>query len=203
MKILVAGDLHGDIVAAKNLSEKAESEKVDMVLLSGDLTMFGKNHEGLLSYFAKKGITTGLIHGNHEDLSIVDFLSEKYGMKNLHGTGILDDAVGIFGCGGANIGLNQLTEKEIYDTLLDAFYSIYTIGAMNKKIMITHVHPSGTSIESMSKFVRGSTGLRRAVERLKPDFLFCSHVHEAQGLEEMIGSTKVFCVGKTGKIFDL
>jgi Icc-related predicted phosphoesterase len=96
-----------------------------------------------------------------------------------------------------------MSEKEIYDTVLKAFYSIYSLDKINKKVMISHVHPSGTEIESMSKFVKGSSGLRRAVERLKPDFLFCSHVHEAQGLEEKIGNTTVFCVGKEGRILDL
>jgi len=203
MRILVAGDLHGDKTAAKTLSERAEHENVDLVILSGDITMFGKGHEGLLGYFAKKGIKTGILHGNHDDPSIVDFLSEVYSMTNFHGVGRKYDSVGIFGCGGANIGLNQMTEKEIYDTIIKAFYSIYSLDKINKKIMVTHVHPSETEIESMSKFVKGSSGLRRAVERLKPDFLFCSHVHEAQGLEEKIGNTTVFCVGKEGKILDL
>jgi len=36
MKILAAGDLHGDINAAKKLAEKAKKQKVDLVVLSGD-----------------------------------------------------------------------------------------------------------------------------------------------------------------------
>jgi Icc-related predicted phosphoesterase len=35
-----------------------------------------------------------------------------------------------------------------------------------------------------------------------PDFLLCSHVHEAEGIEEIIGTTRVINVGKQGKIFD-
>ena len=37
LKILAAGDFHGDSKAAKKLAEKAEKEKVDLVILTGDL----------------------------------------------------------------------------------------------------------------------------------------------------------------------
>ena len=38
MKILAAGDIHGDSAATRRLSEKAEKEKVDLVILAGDIT---------------------------------------------------------------------------------------------------------------------------------------------------------------------
>jgi Icc-related predicted phosphoesterase len=55
-------------------------------------------------------------------------------------------------------------------------------------------------MEKFSKMVPGSEGVRKAIELLKPDILLCSHVHEAEGLEEKIGKTKVINVGKAGKI---
>lgn len=202
MKLMVAGDLHGDLNAAKNISNKALNESVDLVFLSGDLTLFGKGSEGMLKCFLDKNISTALIHGNHEDNSIIDFFSEVYGFTNFHGVGKVYDSVGFFGCGGANVGIDSLTEKEIYDTLVKGFYSI-SKNNLRKKVLISHVHPQGTIIESMSKFMKGSSGLRRAIEKLKPDYVFCSHVHEADGLEDMIGLTKIFCVGKGGRIFDI
>ena len=38
-KILAAGDIHGDITLARKLADRAESEKVDLVVLCGDLTL--------------------------------------------------------------------------------------------------------------------------------------------------------------------
>ena len=69
--------------------------------------------------------------------------------------------------------------------------------------MVTHVHPSGTHMEKFTKFFPGSTGIKKAIEAFKPDILLCSHVHEAEGIEEMVGKTKVINVGKKGKIIDL
>ena len=53
-------------------------------------------------------------------------------------------------------------------------------------------------MEKFTQFFPGSTGVRRAVEKFKPDILLCSHVHEAEGLEEKIGKTKIINVGKKG-----
>ena len=69
--------------------------------------------------------------------------------------------------------------------------------------MITHVHPTGTKMEKFTQFFPGSKGIRKAVEAFKPDILLCSHVHEAEGIEEKIGNTKVINVGKKGKIIEL
>jgi Icc-related predicted phosphoesterase len=69
--------------------------------------------------------------------------------------------------------------------------------------MVTHVHPSETKMEKFSNIVPGSTGVKRAVEKFHPDILLCSHVHEAEGIEEKIGKTKVINVGKKGKIIEI
>jgi Icc-related predicted phosphoesterase len=69
--------------------------------------------------------------------------------------------------------------------------------------MVTHVHPSGTLMEKLTSIFPGSDGIKKAVEKFKPDLLLCSHVHEAEGIEEKLGKTKVINVGKKGKIIDI
>jgi Icc-related predicted phosphoesterase len=58
-------------------------------------------------------------------------------------------------------------------------------------------------MEKFSSFIPGSDGVRKAIDQLKPDILLCSHVHEAEGLEEKIGKTRVINVGKKGKIIEI
>ena len=72
-----------------------------------------------------------------------------------------------------------------------------------KKIMVTHVHPKGTLMENLSNFVPGSSGVEKAIKVLKPDILLCSHIHEAEGIEERIGNTKVINVGRKGKVIKI
>jgi Icc-related predicted phosphoesterase len=106
----------------------------------------------------------------------------------------------LFGCGGANIGVGQLSEDEIYKVIKKGFDKVKDMG---KKILVTHVHPSGSKMEKFTEFFPGSSGVRKAIDQLKPDILLCSHVHEAEGIEEKIGKTKVINVGKKGKIIEI
>ena len=54
MKILASGDIHGDTRLAEELALKAETEKVDLVILCGDLTNFEMSTEGIISPFKKR-----------------------------------------------------------------------------------------------------------------------------------------------------
>lgn len=200
MKILASGDIHGDTRLAERLAERAEKEKVDLVVLCGDLTNFEQDTSNIIGPFVKRNKKVVLIPGNHESIATADFLAQQYGQTNLHGYSIKSGDVGLFGCGGANIGLNQLTEEEIYDLLKKGNDYLKDI---EKKIMVTHVHPTGTNMEKLTWIFPGSPGIRKAVESFKPDILLCSHVHEAEGIEEKIGNTKVVNVGKEGKIITL
>jgi Icc-related predicted phosphoesterase len=197
MKILAAGDLHGDSGLARELAEKADQENVDLVVLCGDITQAEQSTEKLVGAFKQKVL---LVPGNHESMATADFLAERYNAKNLHGYYAKSGDVGLFGCGLANIGLFQMTENEIDETLNKGFKHVKEC---KKKIMVTHVHPSGTIMEKLSNFFPGSDGVRKAVEELKPDILFCSHVHEAEGMEEKLGNTRVINVGRNGKIIEI
>ncbi len=200
MKILAAGDIHGDTKLAKELSEKAKRENVDLVVLCGDLTMAETSTKNIIGPFVKAGKKVVLIPGNHETIATADFLAELYDVTNLHGYYIKYKDIGLFGCGGANIGLSQLTEDEIYGALKKGFQGVKDL---KHKIMVTHVHPSGTIMEKLTSIFPGSDGIKKAVEKFKPDILLCSHVHEAEGIEEKIGKTKVINVGKKGKIINI
>jgi Icc-related predicted phosphoesterase len=199
-KILASGDIHGDTGLAKKLAEKAEKEDVDLVILCGDITDAEQNTDNLIGPFVKKNKKVILIPGNHDSFATADFMAELYGVKNIHGYSVKYKDTGIFGCGGANIGLAQLEEGEIYDLLKKGFDKIRYL---DKKIMVTHVHPTGAKMEKFTDIFPGSEGVRKAIDKLQPDILLCSHVHEAEGIEEMVGKTKVINVGKVGKIIEI
>ena len=124
MKILAAGDIHGDTRQAKKLASKAKKEKVDLVILCGDLTYAETSTSGLIGPFVKAKKKIVLIPGNHETIATADFLADLYDVTNLHGYSIKIGNVGLFGCGSANIGLFQLQEKDIYSLLKKGFEKI-------------------------------------------------------------------------------
>lgn len=198
VKILAAGDFHGDISLAKRLADKADKENIDLIILNGDLV---EEHspDGVVGQFAKSGKKLLLIHGNHESNATIEFLAKRYGAQTLHGESTEVYDVGIFGCGGANIGIDQLSEDEIFYLLKKGFEKVKH---KSKKIMVTHVHPANSIMEKFSQFIPGSTAVRKAIEEFKPDIVICGHVHEAEGIEEKIGVSKVVNVGRKGAVFD-
>jgi uncharacterized protein len=214
MRILSAGDLHGDSGLAKKLAEKAAKENVDLVILCGDLTEGDEKTDNLIGPFLKQGKKVVLVPGNHESVATADFLSKVYGVKNLHGYGIKifdpkhstdkdskdKKYIGLFGCSGVNIGIHQVTDKEAYDMLVKGHGYVKDADV---RIMVSHVHPSGTKMEKFTQFFEGSKALRRVIDKFQPDIMLCSHVHEAEGLEEKVGKTRVINVGQRGKIIDV
>ena len=196
-KILAAADLHGDSLATKRLANRAEKEKVDLVVLCGDLTGFVESNN-LIKPFKDKNQKVLILPGNWDSFATTDFLAQFYGVKNIHGYSARYEDVGFFGAGGADIGPNSVTEKEMRDTLRKAHSGLKGI---EKKVMLTHMHPAGSKSE-FSGF-EGSKAIRDAIKKFKPDFLLHGHIHEAAGFEETIGKTKVINVGKEGKILEL
>lgn len=203
MKILAAGDLHGDVAAAKKLALRAEKENVDLVILTGDIVNADQKTDNLIGPFLAKHKKVIFVPGNHDSFATADFLAEIYPIRNLHGYTVRYDHIGFFGCGGANIGLEQLKESEMFDMLKQGNEKVSAMSGIKKKVMLTHVHPSHTKMETFSQFIPGSKGIKQAVDEFQPDILLCSHVHEAEGIEEKIGKTLVINVGKQGKIIDL
>jgi Icc-related predicted phosphoesterase len=200
MKILASGDIHGDMTLARKLAERAEKEKVDLVVLCGDLTLFEQSTKNIVGPFVSRKKKVLLIPGNHESVATTDFLAEMYGATSLHGYSIKYKDIGLFGCGGADAGPFRTEEDDIMKLLEKAHKGVEDA---KKTIMITHAHPAGTMMEKLSDFVKGSKSVRKAIDRFKPDILICSHVHEAEGMEEKIGRTKVINVGKSGKIIEI
>jgi Icc-related predicted phosphoesterase len=199
-KILAIGDIHGDTTLVKRLAEKAKKEKVDIVILSGDITLAEQSLENLIGPFAKNKTPVLLIPGNHESPTTNAFLAELYSpyAKNLHGYYFKKGDIGFFGAGTANMGIHQIKDEEIFKLLKRSHEKIKEL---KKKIMVTHIHPKNSKFEFSGW--AGSRAVRKAIEKFKPDIAICSHIHEAKGLEEKIGKTRVINVARKEKIFEI
>lgn len=195
LRILAAGDIHGDSELVKKLANKAEKEDVDLVILAGDITS-PLETKNLIKPFKDKHKKVLLVPGNWDAVSTIDFLAELYEMKNIHGYSLKYKDVGIFGAGGVTGGGEE--EKEIFSTLRKGDSDL---GDVRKKIMVTHMHARGTKSEFSG--VEGSRGIRKAIEKLQPDLFIHAHIHEAEGMEEKIGKTRVINVGRKGKIIEI
>lgn len=198
LRILAAADLHGDSKLAKKLAEKAEKEKADLVVLCGDITGWVET-KNIIKPFKDKNQRVLILPGNWDSFATTEFLAQFYGVKNIHGYSAVYENVGFFGAGGAEgPGPGSVTERELLENLDKAHRNLEGI---QKKIMITHMHPAGSKSEFSG--VAGSDSITKAIKKFNPDFLLHGHIHEGSGLEETIGKTKVINVGREGKIIEI
>lgn len=193
LRILAAADLHGDLDIAKKLSAKGLKEKVDLVVLAGDIYGYSEGDENILEPFVKAGQKVLFVPGN------CDFDEEhemlKKGARSIHNYYVTYGGVGIVGIGNPNWKLSldagDLAEiKRNFERM-----------KMGKRILVSHLHAAGTKAEFSG--IAGDDVIREAVDEFKPDLLIAAHIHEGEGLEDEIGKTKVVQVGRRGKIIEV
>ncbi|MDD2679104.1 MAG: metallophosphoesterase [Candidatus Nanoarchaeia archaeon] len=201
MRILAASDLHSDKNASIKLAEKAKKNKADLVLLGGDIVEWGGNIEGIIGPFKKANIPVMMVHGNHDTISDIDFLSQQYGKEvyNLHSYYREFEDFVIFGVGGTEFTPFSLSEKETSEMLKKNFKKFKN----KKKILLTHEPPFNTKIDNIGWGHVGSKSLREFILNYKPDMVLTGHIHETFGLTDYLGKTKIFNSGKKGIIIDL
>ncbi|HDP73839.1 MAG TPA: hypothetical protein ENN46_02680 [Candidatus Woesearchaeota archaeon] len=202
MRVLAVGDLHGDISLAKQISKKANDEKADLVVICGDLTHFDQVPKGFIHEFVKKGHKVLFVPGNHDSETSADFFSGTYSIRNLNEGPAVYGNIAFIGAGGACVGPFPTSESRLQYLMERNFGRLESASGL-KKILVTHTHPEGTLMERFTGFFKGSRALREGIEKMQPDVVLCSHVHEASGIEEKIGKTRIINVSRVGKILEL
>lgn len=199
LKILAAGDIHGDSKISLKLAEKAEKEKVDLVVLLGDITGMVQT-KNLIKPFLDRKQKVIFVPGNWESTEDAENLSQMYDIKNIEKKYLVYKNTGIFGIGSSDWSLYP-DEKQTFKHLNEQHEKLKKIKDLEKKIMVSHLHAAGTKSELSG--VPGDEALRRAIDKFQPDLFISGHIHELEGVEEKIGKTRVVNVGKRGKIFEI
>ncbi len=195
LKILAAGDLHGSPEIAKELAEKAKKNKVDLVVLLGDIHGVTQG-KGLIAPFKKNKQKVIFVPGNWDTTFEANMLKDIYGVKDVSEHYVVYRDVGVLGVGNPDFQMS-LDDEKIFKKLKKDFEKVKT----GKKILVSHLHAAGTKAE-FSGFP-GSYALRKAIEEFKPDVFLSAHIHEAEGIEEKIGKTRVINVGRRGRILEI
>jgi len=193
VKILAAGDIHDSEHAINKLAERALEEEVDLIILAGDIHGYNSGNKNILEPLRKTQKRILFIPGNCETHD--EYNELKKFAKSVNGYYVTYDNVGIAGIGSPDWKLSH--DENDFLLIKRQFDKMRT----SKKILISHLHAEGTMAEFSG--VPGESILRRAVEMFKPDVLVSAHIHEAEGIEDKIGMTRVFQVGRKGTIIEI
>lgn len=196
-KILAASDIHGNSAVSESLSKKAEQEKVDLIILAGDLHGMHETRN-IITPFKKRNQKVIFLPGNWDSSLETEMIADMYNIKNIDGYYVHYGGVDIIGVGTKDFKM-QLEQEKTLERLIKNFEKVEK--RPSTKILVSHLHAEGTVAEFSG--VKGDKTLRKAIEYFTPDIFIAGHIHEAEGLEQKIGKTKILQVGKKGKIIEI
>ena len=196
MRLLAFSDLHQDLRQAAELAERARD--ADVVIGAGD---FGSVHRGVAETCDMLVVIetpTLLVPGNNETLDELRDACEGWKAATvLHGTGCEVDGVSFWGLGG---GIPTTPWPWSYDLSEDEAGAAAASCPAGVDVLVLHSPPHGYLDGDRAL---GSTALLGLIERVQPRVAVCGHIHECQGQETTVGTTRLFNLGPAGRTIEL
>ena len=193
--ILVAlTDIHGD--AGRLTAISADLAAADIVLLTGDLTHFGRREAVTQVVDAVRRFNSHIlaVPGNCDQREVAGYLTDE-GI-NLHARHVIMNGLAFVGVGGS-LPAPGRTPNEYDEEELGAFLQQATEGLPEDipLILVSHQPPYDT-ITDFARIGRhvGSKAIRHFIEIHQPLICFTGHIHEGRGIDS-IGRTQIINPG--------
>jgi Icc-related predicted phosphoesterase len=197
MKLLIFSDIHSDARALARLM----AIEADYYICAGDLVNWARGLDVMGEILKKRADRVYVMPGNHETASQVSEFCARFGFHDFHEKRMAIEGFEVIGFGYSNPTPfdtpGEYSEEEI-ERRLHAF------DGLKPMIAICHAPPYGTMLDRITNLKHGgSRSVREFLQREKPRYFFCGHIHEAAGAQEMLGETSAMNVGKKGYLLDL
>jgi len=197
MKLLIFSDIHGNLRALNRLMDT----EADYYIAAGDLATFGRGLERCGDALARRAGKVYVLPGNHESVAQVSAFCAEHGLHDFHEQHVEWAGYHIAGLGYSNhTPFNtpgEYTEAELAERLA-------RFSGLSPLILICHCPPHDTALDRVREGVHpGSTAVRDFLEREQPEFFFCGHIHEAEGVSIRMGKTFAMNVGSAGYLLEL
>jgi len=196
MKILCFTDLHGSDSIFEKIKEK--SKKADLIIACGDISVFERDLSNLIKNLDNLGKRVFLIHGNHEDPSIMNELCKK--TKNvvfIHKKVVRVQNCLIVGYGGGGFGDSDSEYEKFIMKAKKVFKK------EDKLIFAFHGPPSDNKLDFIYGRHVGNKSYTKAIIKIQPSIALCGHLHENFNQMDYIGKTLLLNPGPRGKFVDL
>jgi Icc-related predicted phosphoesterase len=197
MRLLIFSDIHGDTGALERLLET----EADYYFAAGDMVTWARGMERIGPILARRADRMYILPGNHESESDIEGMCSRFGLQPFHWRTLEIGGTHLAGLGYSSpTPFNtpgEYSEEEIAGRLA-------RFAGLSPLVLICHCPPWNTPLDRVRDGLHaGSRSVREFVEREKPGYFFCGHIHEAEGAALEIGPTKAFNVGKRGYLLEL
>ncbi|MFP4306452.1 MAG: metallophosphoesterase family protein [Desulfococcaceae bacterium] len=196
MKLLLFGDIHGDMDAIAAVVR--QSRDADVAIGAGDFALFRQGLAATMAALSGIRIPTILVHGNHESLEeLVRACGDWKEAHVLHGNSVEILGATFFGLGGAT-PVTPFPEwsVDVPEWAAARLLSECPPGA----ILVSHSPPLGCLDEIEGNRRIGSRAVRDFVVDRKPPLVVCGHIHETWARREYLAGVPVVNPGPAGRL---
>lgn len=197
MKLLIFSDIHSDLKALERLVET----EADYYFAAGDLVSWARGLERCGEILKQRGDRVYVIPGNHESSEQIAAFCTEYGFHDFHEKSLLLANYHV-----AGLGYSSPTPFDTPGEYSEAGLAarLAPFEKLKPLVLICHAPPYGTALDRVREGLHaGSKSVRDFVDRHQPDYLFCGHIHEAEGVSAELGKTRAINVGKRGYLLEL
>jgi uncharacterized protein len=196
-RALIFSDLHND---AKALEELMEIE-ADYYFAAGDLVNWARGLDKMAEIMKRRADKMYVLPGNHESATDIEALCSNFGFVNFHEKTMQIGATHVAGLGYSSPTPfdtpGEYSEEELAGRL-NKFADLHPL------ILICHCPPLNTALDRIKEGLHaGSRSVREFIEAHQPEYFFCGHIHEAEGVVIQMGATRAQNVGKKGYLLEL
>jgi uncharacterized protein len=197
LKLLIFSDIHQDWLTLESLL----GVEADYYIAAGDLVSWAKGLDACGKILQTRADRMYVLPGNHESAAQIAEFCARFGLHCLHERHFQIGRWNIAGLGYSNpTPFNtpgEFSEMQLAERL-ERFADLSPL------VLVCHCPPYGTPLDRIRQDLHaGSRAVRDFIETHQPHWFFCGHIHEAQGAETLIGSTRAVNVGKKGYLLEL
>lgn len=191
MKILVFADLHEDWQAFEELKTKAQ--EVEIILGSGDYSIFGHNLPQIMKKINELNKPTYLIHGNHEEpQEMINAIKNCKNIKYIHLEQQKHKNLTITGYGGDGFSETDKKAEEFFQK-----------NHTKNGIILFHGPPHNTTLDQVGIGHVGNESYTKIIQEQQPTLVICGHIHENFKKTDKIGKTIIINPGPDGVILNV
>lgn len=197
LRLLIFSDIHNDWKALERLL----AIEADCYIAAGDQVTWAKGIERCGEILAARADKVYVLPGNHESAEQVSGMCARHGLHDFHERHFVAGRWQIAGLGYSSpTPFNtpgEYSEPEMAQRLS-------RFAELRPLVLICHCPPFGTPLDRIRQGLHaGSTAVRDFIQDRQPDYFFCGHIHEAEGVSVELGRTRAWNVGKKGYLLEL
>jgi Icc-related predicted phosphoesterase len=195
-RLMLFSDMHGD----EHALARAMAVEADAYFVAGDLVNWGRGLDKMAAVLCPRADRVYVLPGNHESAADIAAFCARHGFHDFHGQTLEMEGVHIAGLGYSSptpfATPGEYSEEELAARLAP-------FAALRPLILICHAPPLDTNLDRIHEGLHGgSRAVRDFIEEHQPRHFFCGHIHEAEGVFQLMGNTQARNLGKRGFLLE-